>query len=122
MPILSFLTKLFSTGRVPTPPCPDTQVIAQLRQAGSDLRKPHPIEFFFYTPTAAAADRLAQQLRSEGFAVQAQPAATGSDWSVQATKSLIPDAADMTSRRKRFEAMASAEQGSYDGWGTPVVG
>ena len=41
----------------------DAQVIAQLQQAGSDLSKPHPIEFFLYVTTQEATDRLVSRIR-----------------------------------------------------------
>ncbi|UUZ47407.1 ribonuclease E inhibitor RraB [Massilia sp. B-10] len=50
----------------------DAQVVAQLRKAGSDLSKPHPVEFFLYFPSKAAADRVSDKLNSMGFHVAGQ--------------------------------------------------
>jgi hypothetical protein len=100
---------------------PDAQVLAQLRKAGSDLSKPHPIEFFLYVPTKEAAQRLESQVRALHFESKVQPAAQGSQWLVLATKSMVPKQADLVLVRQQFTALAAAEKGEYDGWGTPVV-
>jgi hypothetical protein len=100
---------------------PDAQVLAQLKKAGSDLSKPHPIEFFLYVPTKEAAGRLESQVRALHFETKVQPAAQGSEWVVLATKSMVPKQADLVLVREKFTALAAAEKGEYDGWGTPVV-
>ena len=100
---------------------PDAQVLAQLRKAGSDLYKPHPIEFFLYAPTKEAAERLEQKVRALHFETKVQPSAQGSAWLVLATKSMLPNQADLVLLREQFTALAAAEKGEYDGWGTPVV-
>jgi regulator of RNase E activity RraB len=100
---------------------PDGQVIQQLKKAGSNISKPHDIEFFFYFPTLEAAEKVAVTLNTEGFTAKAQPAAKGNDFVVLATKSMIPSDAELTALRQKFNAMSAAEKGDYDGWGSPVV-
>src|SRR5689334_7732191 len=100
---------------------PDAQVLAQLRKAGSDLSKPHPIEFFLYAPSKEAAQKLELQVRALHFETKVQPAAQGSEWLVLATKSMVPKHADLVSIREKFTALTAVEKGEYDGWGTPVV-
>ena len=100
---------------------PDAQVLAQLRKAGSDLSKAHPIEFFLYAPNKEAAERLESQVRALHFETKVQPAAQGSQWLVLATKSMVPKQADLVLVREKLTALAAAEKGEYDGWGTPVV-
>ena len=100
---------------------PDAWVISQLKQAGSDLAKPHPIEFFLYVPSSEAADRVAAKVRGAGFNAKVDRAAKGSAWLVLATKAMVPVEAELAAIRKDFSALASAERGEYDGWGTPVV-
>ena len=100
---------------------PDAQVLVQLKRAGSDLSKPHAIEFFLYAPTKEAADRLASRIKALNFEAKVEPAAQGSQWAVLATRSMVPKHADLVLIRQQFTALASAEKGEYDGWGTPVV-
>jgi hypothetical protein len=99
----------------------DAQVIAQLRKAGSNLAKPHQIEFFLYVATREAAERLASKVRQLHFDVKVEPAAKGSDWLVLATKSLVPAESELVRLRTTFGELAAAENGTYDGWGTEVV-
>ena len=97
---------------------PDAQVLAQ---AGSDLSKPHPTELFLYARTNEAAQRLESQVRALHFETKVQPAVQGSQWLALATKSMVPKQADLVLVRRQFTALAAAEKGEYDGWGTPVV-
>lgn len=80
---------------------PDAQVLAQLRKAGSDLSKPHPIEFFLYAPTREAAERLEQKIRALHFETKVQPSAQGTDWLVLATKSMLPKQASVCAQLNR---------------------
>lgn len=101
---------------------PDSLVLTQLRKAGSNLGKPHDIEFFLYFPSEAAAGRVASKLRADGFGVTVSPAAGGgSDWLALATRSMVPEAKELVRLRSMFTLLSSAEKGNYDGWGTPVV-
>jgi hypothetical protein len=100
---------------------PDAAVIAQLKKAGSNLSKPHAIEFYLYFPVREAADRVAEKIRAAGFAAKVDRAAKGPDWIVLATKTMVPTETALASIRRDFDAWASAEKGQYDGWGTPVV-
>jgi Regulator of ribonuclease activity B len=99
----------------------DGRVIAQLHQAGSDVTKPHPVEFFFYFSSQETADRVAARLNDFGLASKVEPAAHGEEWAILASKTMIPTDADMTQLRDAFEKIAAAEHGTYDGWGSPVV-
>jgi hypothetical protein len=105
-----------------TGPGPDAWVLSKLRQAGSDLNKAHPIEFFLYFPSSEAADRVAAKLESQGFTVKSGVNPKSKDqWSVAATKSLVPELAEMVRLRSTLGELAATEHGSYDGWGTEVV-
>jgi hypothetical protein len=99
----------------------DRQVILQLQQAGSDISKPHQIDFFFYFPTLESADRIAAKLSSDGYSAKAEKAAIGSLFVVEATKSIIPEEATLANLRQVFNEMSDAENGEYDGWGAEVV-
>ena len=100
---------------------PDGQVIEQLKKAGSNLSKPHDAEFFLYFPTKEAADRVAENLKSSGFGTTVRAVAKGPEWLLLATKAIIPTEAEMVRLRTELSALSEKEQGSYDGWGTPVV-
>jgi hypothetical protein len=52
---------------------PDQIVLEQLRKAGSDLSKPHKIEFFLYFPTQSSASKASVKIKEMGFEVEMKP-------------------------------------------------
>ena len=100
----------------------DAAVIHQLRLAGSDLTKPHPIEFFLYFPAESGAQHIAQKLAPLGFASEVKPSAAGSTlpWLLFSTRSMV-QTEEMSRLRVLLEELAAAERGEYDGWGSPIV-
>ncbi|MGN6280351.1 ribonuclease E inhibitor RraB [Frateuria sp.] len=102
-------------------PANDDAVIEQLRLAGSDLSKPHPIDFYLYAPTQESVERIARVLSNKGFKVKVEQAATGTDWLALATKEVVPTSAALADLRRDLTALALREHGDYDGWEAPVV-
>ena len=100
---------------------PDQLVLQQLKKAGSNLSKPHKIEFFLYFKSQASAEAVAPTIKNSGFNVEVRQAAQGTDWLCLATKTMIPELATLQKIRRDFTAIASANGGEYDGWGTGVV-
>ncbi len=99
----------------------DQRVLEQLRAAGSDLSKPHDLEFYLYFPTEEAASRVAGKIRSDGFNVEVKLAAQGSAWLCYATKRMVPERNKIVALGKRFRAFAQEFDGEYDGWETSIV-
>jgi regulator of RNase E activity RraB len=100
---------------------PDEQVLEQLKAAGSDLSKPHKIEFFLYFPTEEKADRAATEIKKEAATVEVRLGSDGNDWLCFATKEMVPKHSDLVRLREIFNAVAMKSNGEYDGWGTAVV-
>jgi regulator of RNase E activity RraB len=98
----------------------DASTIAELARAGSDLGRPHRIEFFLYLPTRQAAEGVAEDLRREGFTVEIRQAADAHDWLALGTREMLPELASLRSWRHRLTALAESRGGAYDGWGTEV--
>ena len=103
------------------PPANDDAVIEQLRLAGSNLSKPHAIDFYLYAPTQESAKRIAAVLSNQGFTVKVEQAATGNDWLTLATKSVVPTSVALANLRRELTALALHEHGDYDGWEAPVT-
>jgi hypothetical protein len=100
----------------------DAQVVAQLRQAGSDLSKPHVVEFFMYFPAEAGALNVARKVGEAGFTAEVKRAASGNlPWLTFATGSMVVTATEMERLRSMLTALCEPEHGEYDGWGAPVV-
>jgi Regulator of ribonuclease activity B len=102
-------------------PNKDAAVLAALKRAGSDLSKPHPIEFFLYLPAEGAASTVAAHLTAQGFDAKVDRGADNAAWLCLATKSIVPDLATLEAIRLEFDGLAGPLGGEYDGWGTPVV-
>jgi hypothetical protein len=100
---------------------PDQMVLEHLKKAGSDLSKPHNLEFFIYVPTEADAMEIAPRIKEAGFAVDVRQAAQGPGWLCFATKTMIPELTALQKIRRDFSALAASKRGEYDGWGTGVV-
>jgi hypothetical protein len=95
---------------------PDSQIIAHLRKAGSNLAKPHHILFFLKVPPGEGASRLVSKLRELNFDANVDRFATDTLLLVVATKSLSPSDTDFVSLRKQLSALALEEKGEYEGW------
>ena len=100
---------------------PDQAVLTQLKKAGSKMERPHTIEFVLYFPTGENANRAADQIRKNGYAVEVKPAANGNDMLCLARKSMIPNTRNLIESRKLFRRIAKEFNGEYDGWAAPVV-
>jgi hypothetical protein len=100
----------------------DAQVIEQLKNAGSDLSKPHPIDFFLYLPTEESANRTAETLRGLGYEIKrVDRAATGSGWLVLASRTFVPTESALLQSGQELESSAKSNGGTYDGWEAPVI-
>jgi regulator of RNase E activity RraB len=117
---VTLLTIVFSLFGASKKPDPDESVLIQLRKAGSDLSKPHKIEFFLYFPTEAVAEQAASRIRDEGFEVKIRKAAKGDAWLCLATKTMVPELPMLQKIRQRLGSLADSLKGEYDGWGTGV--
>jgi len=101
---------------------PDQIVIEQLGRAGSDLSKPHRIEFFLYFPDSKGASRALVALYGKKFDVDlSRPKKEGEKWLCKANKTMVPELKALQKIRKDFTAIAAANGGEYDGWGAEVV-
>ena len=100
----------------------DDDVIEQLRIAGSNLSRPHPIDFYVYVPSKEAALRISGALSGQGFQVKVEPSAAGdSKWLALASKHVVPTSAALAQLRRDLTVLAESEHGEYDGWEAAVV-
>ena len=85
-------------------------------KAGSNLLKPHKIQFFLYFPTQIAADQAASRIREMGFEVEVEKGAKGEDWLCLADRTMIPELSAIQKITRDFGALAASLNGEYDGW------
>jgi hypothetical protein len=112
---------IFDFPRSKAKPDLDQSVLIQLRKSGSDLSKPHKIEFFLYFPAQTVAEKASVTIRQAGFDVEVKKAAKGESWLCFATKTMIPALPDLQRIRQNFITLAGSMNGEYDGWGTQIV-
>ncbi|MFC0682536.1 ribonuclease E inhibitor RraB [Lysobacter korlensis] len=99
----------------------DASVIENLRAAGSDLSKPHDVDFFYF-PGKAQAEAAAAELSAASYEVVAVESAPKSTlWQIHAKRSMALQLEAMNATTRALEALASRYGGDYDGWGTAVV-
>ncbi|HMV34140.1 MAG: ribonuclease E inhibitor RraB [Gemmatimonadales bacterium] len=100
---------------------PDEAPLAELARAGSDLARPHEVEFFLYFRAEADAHAAAAGLRARGFTTSVEREPEDPDWLCLATRQMIPTLPALRALRQEFTALTEAGGGAYDGWGATVV-
>jgi hypothetical protein len=96
-------------------------VIAQLRDAGSDMAQPHVLEFYAYFPTRADADRAAKALAGRGYRTTVDGPDEDDEWQVLATRESLVTEAKVDALEIEVAQAAKQASGYYDGWEAEVV-
>ncbi len=112
---------LFFLKRGPARSSSDAQAIDRLMKAGSDLTLAHDIEFLFYFPSRVSADEAATRLKSDGYTVSVEEAATGTRCVLRATRWMVPVLREFEMLRSKFDELAAREGGLYESWRAEVV-
>jgi len=100
----------------------DAAVVEQLRSSGSDLSKPHSIEFYLYFPTESKAQWAARRLEYQGFHAAVSPPEAGiPEWRLLATRIMQPDPKELADLRAMLDDLAGSQGGVYDGWEAAIV-
>ena len=99
--------------------------VAAMRNAGSNLSKPHRIEHHFYCPDEHACNELSAAGKSLGY----EPG----NWGVGHTenghtyryfdliKPIVPSLSSLDAAVEELVILATQHQAVYDGWGTLIV-
>lgn len=96
---------------------PDAEILDRLKAQGVDLTKPQTIDFFLFFGSQPDATKAADQIRPMGFTIEIRsPRGSAPDWVCHASKTMIPEAPALRTLRQKFETIASAQSGGYDGW------
>jgi|SRR5690606_16823030 regulator of RNase E activity RraB len=100
----------------------DARVIENLISAGSDISKPHNIDFFMFMPSKAKANSAAAEMEHLGYTIASVDRDSAqSQWQIHATRVMAPQLDAMTATTRTLESVAAKHGGDYDGWGTGVV-
>ena len=96
----------------------DAKLIEKLRRSGVDPFKPQQLDFFVGMPDEASAQRIAQRLTGDGFAVDVRPVADSSShpFSLHISKAMSLSVTEVRAVSARLRELAEASGGRYDGW------
>ncbi len=94
----------------------DQEVLDQLRSAGSNVAKPHQIEFYLYLPSQADAEGVEAELRALGYGVTIRVAPDNIHWLCIASRKMMPTIEGLTEARGVLKGMAMRYRGAYAGW------
>ena len=112
---------LFSCSQAKKESVQDQLVLDELKKAGSNLSKPHEIDFYLYFPTEESANRAAEEARREGFSVKVRMGVDGFAWLCLANREMVPEHSEIVRIGTRFHEIALKFKGEYDGWESGVV-
>jgi len=107
----------------------DLAVLRKLKELGSELSKPHTVDFFLYFPSEEQAKSAVSEIEREGYVVRVDPVSppwwrrffSKPEWSCCATKSMVPEEETILETGVWFDGIAKRFCGEYDGWGTEVL-
>jgi dienelactone hydrolase len=103
----------------------DGKVLAALKDAGSDLSKPHRIEHFLYAREAAVLLRIVDAVKKRGFEATAPQRRQAKDGSVyfvlSAVKTVVPEPDEIHRQSGFLAGLSFRLKIDYDGWETGVV-
>jgi hypothetical protein len=99
--------------------CEERQMIVSLEKAGSDLTKPHRIEFTLHLFSETAANEVKTKLRERGFEeVEVEMVRPNEKWVCSVMKMMKPELEEIRKTGKVLEAVAKEVGGQYVSWGT----
>ena len=101
---------------------PDAMVLKQMVAEGADLSKVHKPDFAFEAAKEVDAQAIAETLDSLGYEVKIyEPDEENSPYQVIGERAMVLDLAVLNQLTERFEALARANNATYDGWGAEIV-
>jgi len=99
----------------------DEAALDSLEEAGSDISKPHPFDFYLYFSTESLALKVCDALISDGFQIAVREGAIENEWLCLAKISFIPSYEKLVEVQSRLESITEQNGGEYDGWETVVI-
>lgn len=100
----------------------DASIIESLQAIGSNLGKPHQIDFYFTFAGEAAANSAVKAMQDAGYTlVVVEPALDGDRTQVQMQRALVPALDTVHAASLELSALARGQGGEYDGWSAVPV-
>ena len=98
-----------------------SEMVLQLEREGSDVSRPHHVDFYFYVANELDAETASRELQAKGFTVKTRRAVDGSKWLCLASNTFVPDSIQTTEIGYIFGLLAQKYKGDFDGWEAEVV-
>lgn len=96
---------------------PDQLQIEQLAKGGIDISKPQEIAFTLHFAVAHDEAKACVSIYEKKFDVESiRPEKADEKWTCIARKTMLPELTVLRKIRKDFEAIATKNKGTYDGW------
>ena len=99
----------------------DGEAIQKLIDNGSDVTKPHQINFYFDFNESKGAKKTCARLKTEGFVPLVTTIEGQELHTCRAAKSMVPELRTMRDLTTRFTILAKKLGGKYDGWDAETV-
>jgi len=100
----------------------DLQSVNKLKQAGSNLEKPHVLEFHLNMATEQEAKLAQRELNAQGYRTATLgPDGQNPGWLLVSTKSLVPSPEELAAQRAQMTELAGKYNGHYNGWDADPV-
>jgi regulator of RNase E activity RraB len=112
---------LGSSCSILNPSSSDQAALDSLLEAGSDLNKVHPFDFYLYHPEQSGAQQMCTHLREQGFQVTVKEGAVQGEWLCLATLNFVPSLKKLSELQAVFDDLVDQYGGEYDGWETIVI-
>jgi regulator of RNase E activity RraB len=98
------------------------RVLRQLEQAGDDPSIPRPVDHLVFLPDRDTADKVAVQLREQGFEILAPQADEDGSFRITFQEETALDGGRIHERVSAILDVVLPLEGTYDGWGCGVMG
>lgn len=98
----------------------DRHILKLLKKRGSNLKKPHAIEYYVYFKTRTSARKARPLLRKKGFHVELLTDSSAKRWICLSVKEMLPRYEAIQRMKKSLDRFAKTLDGWCDGWGTQV--
>lgn len=98
----------------------DRHILKLLKKRGSNLKKPHAIEYYVYFKTKTAARKARPLLRKKKFHVELLTDSSAKRWICLAIKEMLPRYEAIRKTERALDRLSKPFGGWCDGWGTQV--
>lgn len=95
-------------------------ILRLLKKRGSNLGKPHAIEYYVYFKSKASARKARAVIREKGFHVELLTDSSGRRWICLSIIEFIPSYKAILAAKRKLNALAKPWGGWCGGWGTQV--